>query len=198
MADQDSILVTEQQGWRVSLDGATETRTTFGTSARGFHFAIETSHLGADPGTAGWSRPYATPDEAAKVAGIRADMALGEREASPREEVRDRQRSIALDHGPAPGAAVARALDDAARRRYMAVNMSGGAEYVAKAKDSVEEARGLNQPSPEARAAAYWERVRQAGLEQAQANGLSAAAAVKREEAQEDRQAAARVRGPRI
>lgn len=150
MSGSDGVTETKTEAWRTSMDGTTETRTSFGTSLRGHHFAIEVSQMGADSGPSAWSRPYATEADAAKVASIRADMALGERLPSQRENTADRIREAAAGREQPASAQAAQELNSAANSRYIAASMATGKPHLQaalkeKAMASVGKARAINQ-----------------------------------------------------
>lgn len=156
MAEQDAVTAKKQGGWHTSLDGAVETRVTFGTSTKGHHFAIERSHLGGDDGDLKWSRPYATEAQAERVAGIRRDLASGDREQSPREAFRERVADVARERGTSPAAEVAGSLQRAASSRHVAAHLNGGGKSVSNAREAIGKSRDVNQSSANSDAASYW------------------------------------------
>jgi hypothetical protein len=156
MADQDAVTVKKQGGWQTSLGGAVETRVTLGTSTKGHHFAIERSYLGGDDGDLKWSRPYATEAQAERIAGIRRNLASGDREQSPREAFRERVADVARERGPLPAAQVAGSLQRAASSRHVAAHLNGGERSVSNAREAIGKSRNINQSSANSDAASYW------------------------------------------
>jgi len=146
MSESNSVTQTRQAEWQASLDGATETRTSFGTSDRGHHYALEVSHLGGDAGSPAWSRPFRTADQAERVAGIRSSVALGDQVPSVRQEALGR---MAQDRqGLSPAAKGAQALSNAASYRQAAANLgtgSGRESLLGAARQQLAQARAVNQ-----------------------------------------------------
>ncbi len=146
MSESNSVTQTRQAEWQASLDGATETRTSFGTSDRGHHYALEVSRLGGDAGSPAWSRPFRTADQAERVAGIRSSVALGDQVPSARQEALGR---MAQDRqGLSPAAKGAQALSNVASYRQAAANMgtgSGRESLLGAARQQLAQARAVNQ-----------------------------------------------------
>lgn len=151
MSESNSVTQTRQAEWQASLDGATETRTSFGTSDRGHHYALEVSRLGGDAGSPAWSRPFHTADQAERVAGIRSSVALGDQVPSARQDV---LRRMAQDRqGLSPAAKGAQALSNAASYRQAAANLgtgSGRESLAGAARQQLAQARAINQVGKQA------------------------------------------------
>ncbi len=146
MGDTAQVRQTRQDGWHSSMDGATEARTSFGTSARGHHYSIEVSHLGSDAGSPAWSRPFRTADQAERVAGIRSSVALDDQVPSVRQEMLGRMAQAR--QGLSPAAKGAQALSNAALYRQDAASLGTGTgrdNLLGAARQQLVQARAVNQ-----------------------------------------------------
>ncbi len=106
MSDTNNVRLTREGVWQTSMDGAVEARTSMGTSIRGNHYAVEVSYSGSDPGERAWSRPFSTTTEAARVASVVSERALGDAPAPAvvqpiNQAQRDAARSQASPAQPA-------------------------------------------------------------------------------------------------
>ncbi len=146
MSGSSQVTTTQEGRWQSSMDGVTETRTSFGTSSRGHHYALEVSRFGSDTGSPAWSRPFRTADQAERVAGIRSSVVLGDQVPSARQEALVR---MAQDRqGLSPTAKGAQALSNAASYRQAAASVGTGSSresLVGAARRQLVQARAVNQ-----------------------------------------------------
>ena len=150
------------------MNGVMETRASFGTSARGHHYALEVSRLGGDGGIPTWSRPFRTVAQAERVAGIRSSVTLGDRPSSARQEALSRMAQARRGLDLPPSARAAQALAGAALYRQAAaprvqgdsLSEAGRENLLGTERQHLRQARAINeaarmpsQPLPPALAA---------------------------------------------